>query len=167
MNYTRMPVRFVPQNSELLAKSAGADKPTTDYSEDPSLAIFTEYGPVETRYPVGRVDGNPLFRRYTDGSLDVMYAVHKVVDAIHAIRDSGGADVLGPVDRMALSVLFPYSFAYVDSGMLSHVATVQLRLSPMEVEMIRARVASHLAEEMNWNAGRGGGSVPGRSTTRF
>jgi hypothetical protein len=32
--------------------------------------------------------------------------------------------------------------------------------------LIREAAARHLSEELNWNAGRGGGSVPGRHVTR-
>lgn len=165
-NLPRKPVRFLPQNEALLkAQDAGQSHEATDYSQD---VVIPTVGPKRSSYrmPLDRECGNYMFRRYMDGSLDLSYACHKVIDAIHQAKDSGGADVLNSLQKVALSVLFPNSFDFVDSAMVPQIASVQLRLSPEEVQLIRMKVAAHLAEEMNWNAGRGGGSVPGRSATR-
>ena len=89
-----------------------------------------------------------------------------MIDALHRAKDCGGTDQLNTVEKVVLSVLFPGSFSHIGDGMVDAVSTVHLRLSPLEVQEVRGAVARHLAEEMNYNAGRGGGSVPGRSSTR-
>ena len=176
MNYIRMPVRFVPGNQELLKSQVGSassgpgwagQREGTDYRPGEESAYNVAPGVRPSyRTPPERVNGNPMFRRYPDGKLDVAYAVHQVVDALHRVKESGGHDQLNSLEKIALSVLFPMSFQYVDPGMAPAVASVQLRLGPAELLMIREAVGGHLAEEANWNAGRGGGSVPGRHVTR-
>lgn len=169
-NYTRMPVRFVPQNQDLLKSQQpghAGQRLGTDYR--PNEEVVSKVGPgVQATYrmPPGRVNGNVLFRRYPNGALDLEYAVHKVVDALHRVKNSGGVDQLNSSEKSALSVLFPHSFDFVPPGMAAGVMTVNLRLSPAEVLQIKEAVATHLAEEMNYNAGLGGGSVPGRSSTK-
>jgi hypothetical protein len=46
------------------------------------------------------------------------------------------------------------------------IAAVQFRISELEKEQIRRAVSSHIQEELNYNAGLGGNSTPGRSQTR-
>lgn len=152
----RLPVRFVEHNRDLLKAQAGASHEATDYREEVTVATVSQWPQHEYRVPDARNLGNPLFRRYTNGSLDYDYACAKVIDALHRVKDSGGVDVLNHLEHTALSVLFPSSFFEVDPAMAGSVATVQLRLSPMEAMSIRMKVASHLAAEMNWNAGFGG-----------
>jgi hypothetical protein len=82
------------------------------------------------------------------------------------VKDGGGVDQLNTEEKVALSLLFPEEFDYVDSGMVEAVASIHCRITMAEVMHVREKVAHHLAEEMNWNAGYGGGSVPGRSQTR-
>jgi len=167
-NLPRKPVRFVPQNEELLKSQegiAGQRKDGTDFSHDEAVGTISK-PTAQYRTPVDRVSGNEFFRRYVGGSLDYDYAVHKVVDAIHRHKDCGSADQLNNEEKTALSILFPQVFTFLDGGVVAAIAGVQMRLLPEEVAMIRTKVARHLAEEMNYNAGRGGGSVRGRSDTR-
>lgn len=166
-NLPRVPVRFLEHNQEMIKAQeglAGQQEGATDYSEDNAYAEISGVQP-SYRVPVERANGNPIFRRYVNGSLDIRYAADKVIDALHRVRNSGGVDQLNTEEKTALSVLFPMQFDFVPSGMTQAVAAVHLRLSPLEVDQIRHYVSSHLAEEMNWNAGRGGGSTPGRSQT--
>lgn len=165
-NQPRVPVRFLAHNQDLVKAQAGQSHEATDYSEEVTVARVLPGVQPSYRVPADRECGNEMFRRYTNGMLDMEYATHKIVHALHLARDAGTADVLNSLDKVALSVLFPMSFDYVGSGMVDHVARVQLRLTPQEVQALRMKVAAHLAEEMNWNAGIGGGSVPGRSSTR-
>lgn len=168
-NLPRIPVRFLPHNQELVKAQegiAGQSHESTDYSEDVPHSVVAQGVQPSYRTPADRVSGNTMFRRYINGMLDYGYACQKVIDAIHAVKECGGVDCLNTAQKVALSVLFPGSFEFVSSGMVDAVAKVNLRLSPQEVQMIRTKVAAHLAEEMNWNAGLGGGSVPGRSSTK-
>ncbi len=175
-NYTRMPVRFIKANEELLKSQVGSASPGpgwagqregTDWQPGEVSAYQVAPG-VQPQYrtPPDRAISNMLFRRYPNGALDIMYAKNLVVDALHRVKESGGHDQLNSLEKVALSVLFPMSFDYVAPGMAPAVASVQLRLGPAELLLIREAVARHLAEEVNWNAGKGGGSVPGRHVTR-
>lgn len=171
-NYTRVPVRFIESNKELLKSQTPGlgwtgPRPPSDWQPGQVSAVQGPTGVQPTyRTPVGRVNGNELFRRYPSGQLDVQHAVNTVLNALHRAKDSAGVNQLNSMEQTALSCLFPGSFDYIAPDMAPSVATVQLRLSPAEVSLIRTKVAQHLAEEMNYNAGLGGGSVPGRSSTR-
>ena len=169
-NTPRIPVRFVSGNKELI-KSMGADysdvKGHTDYVNDVDADVhIAAMGPVNNyRTPADRVNGNEMFRRYLDGRLDIKYAVDKVVDAVHRYKEKDIA--LYTQEAVSLQILFPGAGfdGGVDPAMANAVAGVNLKLTPQEIALIRFRVASHLAEEMNYNAGQGGGSVPGRNQT--
>lgn len=165
-NLPRKPVRFIEANQELLKSqegAAGQRKGGTDYSKDIAAPTISGYSVGTYRTPADRVNGNEIFRRYPDGMLDLGYACNKVIDALHIAKQGGP---LNSVQQAALSALFPMTFNYHDSNMVDHVRTVNCRITPMEAIVVARKVAAHLAEEMNWNAGRGGGSVPGRSDTR-
>lgn len=167
-NLPRRPVRFVPQNEELLKSQAGISgqsHESTDYSQSESLATI-KGNQATYRTPHDRVNGNEFFRRYISGALDLKYAVAKVVDALHRAKDGGGIDQLNNEEKTALSIMFPMQFAFIADNMAAQVAAVHMRLAPAEIEAIRQGVASHIEEELNYNAGRGGSSVPGRHQTR-
>jgi hypothetical protein len=163
----KRPVRFQKENLELL-KSMGADyssvKDKIDYVNDVDVATLPPGVNSSYRTPLDRSSGNKLFRRYLNGVLDMDYACQVVIDAVHRFKQK---DIpVYPLERVALQVLFPGHFGDdVDALMAPSVAGVQLDLLPEEQAIIRARVAMHLAEEINWNAGYGGGSVAGRSQT--
>ena len=167
-NLPRRPVRFIKENEELLKSQeglAGQSKTATDFEENVPYGTISR--PTATyRTPPDRVNGNQFFRRYINGILDVPYAAAKVIDAIHRAKDSGGIDQLNGEEKTALSLIFPTQFGSMSSAVASATAMVQQRLSLMEVEQIRQTVAAHLQEELNYNAGRGGGNTPGRSQTR-
>lgn len=176
-NYTRLPVRFIPGNQDLLKSQTGTASPGpgwagqrqggTDWQPGDASAPVHPPGVQPTyRTPPDRVINNQLFRRYPNGALDIEYAKHLVVDALHRVKDSGGVDQLNSLEKVALGVLFPMSFDFVAPNMVESVATVQLRLAPAELLLIREAVARHLAAEVNYSGGQGGGSVPGRAVTR-
>lgn len=171
-NTPRMPVRFIPGNAELLKSQVGTASPGpgwagqregTDYRGEEEPVSHVGAGVLSSyRTPADRINGNEMFRRYPGGELDIACALHKLVDALRRVKQSGGHDQLNSLEKVALSVLFPQSFSYVDQSMIASVSAVQLRLSPLEIIQLREAVARHLAEEMNWNAGLGGSSVAGR-----
>lgn len=166
-NLPRRPVRFVEQNADLLksqAGIAGQSKTATDFNENVPHGTISR--PTSSyRTPVDRVSGNEFFRRYITGELDVPYAVSKVLDAIHRAKDSGGIDQLNGEEKTVLGAIFPLQFG-ISTAVAASMAMVQQRLTSIEVEQIRQTVAAHLQEELNWNAGLGGGSAPGRSQSR-
>ena len=115
-NLPRRPVRFVEANQDLLKSQVGTASPGpgwagqregTDYREEE--VVYKVPAGVQSSYrtPADRVNGNQLFRRYTNGSLDVKWAMHQVVDALHRAKESGGHDQLNSLEKVALSVLFP------------------------------------------------------------
>lgn len=151
-------LRYIPLN---IQKALGMKNEGTDYVESetvPTVQVGTSY-----RVPVGRTNGNTMFRRYMDNTLDIQYAADKIIDAIHTHVDGG---ILTNIEELALSVCFPSAFYFLDSEVALAMRDVNLQLSADEVRVIRHRVASQLLEEINWNSGLGGGSVPGRSVTR-
>lgn len=133
--------------------------------QGPDTISFESAQTIDNQYrvPVGRWNGNVAFRRGPDNSLDFMYAVDKVIDCIHKVKDKG---VLDSLEMTVLSVVFPETFQYVDPAVAQQLARVNLRLSMEEVRTIGELVAARLKEELNWNSGYGGSSVPGRSVTR-
>lgn len=165
-HYSRIPVRYLPSNQDMIkSMDAGQAEGNTDYVNDTKVGTVAAGVQSSYRTPSDRVNGNVMFRRYLDGSLDMEYACHQVIDAVH--RAKYGAAPLYTQEQVALEILFPASFSgEIDPLMAASVAAVNLSLIPEEQAMIRAKVAAHLAEEMNYNAGNGGGSVPGRSSTR-
>lgn len=165
-NLPKRPIRFQEENSELLKSmdDYGSAKGRTDYVNDTDVVSVGPGVQSSYRTPDGRVSGNSLFRRYLNGSLDLEDACNKVIDAIHRVKEN--AAPLNSLEVVALSCLFPGQFDGVDPALASSVASVQFNLLPQECELIRQKVSSHLAEELNWNSGQGGGSVPGRSQTK-
>lgn len=160
----RKPVHLVPQNAALLQKAdAGQIDGGTDYVNNVT-AVNMRAIPQTYRTPIGRVKGNEMFKRYLNGNLAVDYCVQKVIEAVHNMKFGVATS---PEDRAVLTAMFPGvpAFGGADEVMAVAVSRVNIRISPMERELIRQRVAAHFAEEINWNAGLGGGSVPGRSST--
>lgn len=98
-------------------------------------------------------------RRYPDGRLDYDWVVNQVIDAIHSLE---AHENILPIDAALLTVVFPLKFRKMEPRQ----ADILTQLSNSEKAAVAALVESHLAEELNWNAGQGGGSVPGRSVTR-
>ncbi len=161
---TRKPVHMIAANDELLSKAdAGQLRGGTDYEHNVDTVSLRAI-PQTYRAPVDRVNGNEMFRRFLSGMLDLKYSARKVVDAIHHVK-LGFA--LSPEDRAVLVAMFPGvpAFGGADAGLAEAVSRVNIRISGPERDAIRQIVSMHFAEEMNWNAGLGGGSVPGRSST--
>ncbi len=164
-HFPKVPVRFVKGNDELLKSMYSDAKGSTDYVNDTTAPTHAPGVSSSYNVPTDRPNGNVMFRRYLNGSLDMDYACQQVIDACH--RAKYNAAPLYTQEAVALQVLFPASFSgEVDPLMAASVAAVNLNLIPEEQALIRAKVAAHLAEEMNYNAGLGGGSVPGRSATK-
>ncbi|NJL53706.1 hypothetical protein HC928_00275 [bacterium] len=113
--------------------------------------------------PVGRENGNHVFRRYPNGNIDIEDAKNTVVDIIVKVKD--GLQITD-LEKTILGCMFPLMFPFVDTRLQEPFMRVQLRLAPWEMALICDKVTAHLAEVMNYNAGLGGGSVPGRSSSR-
>lgn len=106
-------------------------------------------------------------RRYPNGQLDVKWAANQIIDAIHATEFNGttgdpnvGSASLIPLQVALLTVIFPAKYRKMEPMQ----AEILTQLSDTEKDMLSAIVNKQLADEQAWNAGQGGGSVPGART---
>jgi hypothetical protein len=106
-----------------------------------------------------RNEGCTPLRRYPDGRLDVKYVAHHVIDVVHKAENGG---VLTNYEKALLSSILPGKFQLVDQK----IAATMARMTDEERMLVALTVLKHFHEELNWNAGRGGGSVPLRNVTR-
>ena len=164
---SRMPVHFIPGNADLLkAQGAILDGPTNTDMGTPE-AVPTETMRPQYRAPLDRPNGNVVFRRYPDGTLDMDDAVAIVMEVVNRVKNSRGVEPLTNQDHAILACVFPPVFGpNVDPGLISSIRSVSLRVTELECMLIAMKVAGTLAEIMNFNGGQGGGSVPGRNDTR-
>jgi len=169
-NNPRIPVHLLPANKELLKGFASFEdvKGGTDYKQEVGTEANLQEIPTSTYRaptPGSRENGNELFRRYLNGVLDLEHAKHCVLDALRRFKDKG---ILNTQEAAALQILFPgvaQFQGHIDPGMVAAYRAVNLKITPEESIAISVAVSAHVAEQRNWNAGRGGGSVPGRSST--
>jgi len=120
--------------------------------------------PVSYRTPqqdslLMRNEGCTPLRRYPDGRLDTEFVAQEVVSLIHKAEDGGN---LTSFEQGLLTLILPQKFQLVDPK----IAGTMARLTEEERGLVALRVLRHMNEELNWNAGRGGGSVPFRHTSR-
>lgn len=108
---------------------------------------------------LGRNIGCTPLRRYPNGQLDVPFVAHQVIDVIHKIQDGG---FVTDFERALVTLILPGQFGLMDQSLAGTMA----KLSDDERVLVAVKVNAHMKEEENWNAGRGGGSVAGRSVTR-
>lgn len=97
-------------------------------------------------------------RRYPNGQLDLQWALNTLLDAIKKAEYN---DFLTPLEEALLNVIFPATYPMSPEG----IADVRTQLSRSEKTTLRDMAEAQFKEELNYNAGRGGGSVEGRSRT--
>jgi len=102
--------------------------------------------------------GNSVFRRYANGTLDFAYAVSKVFEALERLKDGGPPN---DAEKAALSIIVPGMEKLMDKGF----ANTMLKLSAKEKATLKALFLANYKEQLNYNAGLGGGTVPGRTST--
>lgn len=151
-NFSRVPVRFLTTNQDLLKaqavpgqyNAAGGTADGTDYKlteETASLQVI----PDQYRAPLDRVNGNEMARRYPDGTLDIDYMKHKIIDALRIVKDQCA---LNAIQELALSVLFPTVFVGIyDPTMADTLCRVNLKITPHERDLVAMAVAEHLIQE--------------------
>jgi len=119
---------------------------------------------TEVRSPqidgVDRNEGCTPLRRYPNGKLDFKYVANQIIDTLHKLQDGGN---LTSFEKAMLVSILPGKF---EGLMDKRLAGVHARMTDEEKIAVALLVNAHLQEEVNWNAGRGGGSVPGRSVSR-
>jgi hypothetical protein len=114
---------------------------------------------TEVRIPKDREIGCTPLRRFPNGQLDAKYVAQTIVDLVHKVMDGGN---LTEFEKAVLTSILPSHFDLMDK----HLAGTMAKMSDEEKAIVALLVQGHLGEELNWNAGRGGGSVPVRHMTR-
>lgn len=131
----------------------------TSYQSGKRFGVF--YRDQYTDHTIApRNAGCQCLRRYPNGILDYRYVADQIIDAMHKVKDGG---VLTELEKAILCLVLPKEFS---SLVDEKIAQTMTRLSNDERLVLASLVSAHLLEELNWNAGRGGGSVLGRSTSR-
>ena len=149
-NFPRIPVRFVHQNDEMLKGSyAGGTEGGTDYKQDTHVPSASTIVP-SYRVPADRVNGNEFFRRNPNGSLDLDYAVQKVVDAIHNITEGLEPSMF---DQICLSCFYPGAFSHYHVPSPEPAQRTLLKILPEEAIYIMMGVHAHLAAERVYSTG--------------
>lgn len=155
----RVPLNFRPQETADEVRKAVSDKST---SYRPGKIHPTIYRTPHNERTVSppRQDGNTALRRYPDGRLDIPYVAHKIIEVIHKMKDGGYTTEF---EKALLCLVLPGQFKQLIDAKIAQTMT---KLSTDERMLLALYVNKHHREELNWNAGRGGGSVPGRGQTR-
>ena len=116
--------------------------------------------------PGARADIPEQFRirRAPSGELDYKWVANQIIDAIHKLEFNGqtgdpnyGSASLLPLEVALLTVVVPEKYRKMEPMQ----AEIMTQLSASEKDVLRAMVAQQIANENNWNAGFGGGAVPG------
>lgn len=166
-SFTHLP--RLPINLQKALSGGTAEEELSNYKQDAPESVPSTPAVVVASYsaPADRVNGNAVFRRYPDSSLDIDYAANKVIDMVHRVQESDNSSgFLTNQEELILSVCFPRVFSFVDVSLLDRMREVNLRITSDEAVLVAMKVSAHLKEELNWNAGHGGGSITGRSNTR-
>lgn len=153
---SRIPLHF-RMDPEKLSKAVTLDR--TSYK--PGRTHETEY---RNQYVDNSIDsrntGCTILRRYPDGRLCFEYVVQEIYSLLNKVRDGGKVT---EYEKAVLSLALPKPFGKLID---SKIAQTMTKLSIDERMVLGHMVAAKLKEEENWNAGLGGGSVPGRSHSR-
>lgn len=151
MNYgPRVPLNV--QNPEL-AKSLHENASYESFR--PNIVHPVQYKEMEDRATVA-----PEFRvrRYPNADLDVEWTANQIIDAMHDVEYN---NVILPIQAALLTVVFPGKYRQMEPQQ----AEILTQLSASEKDAVKEFVEAQMKAELNWNAGVGGGSVPGRSKT--
>ena len=150
-NYgSRKPLNMQP---EFMAK---ARKTNPSYeSFRPNEIHQSEYKAMDDRPTTSDVS---RLRRYPDGKLDFENTVAKIMGALSKAEAEG---YLTPLEESLLTVVFPLRFRKTEPQQ----AEIRTQLSRSEKDFLKEMVEARIKEQNNWSAGRGGGSVEGRSRT--
>jgi hypothetical protein len=146
-----------PNKDESLTKAKTLDE--TSYR--PGTTHPVEYRNQYTDPSITpRNTGCTILRRYPNGKLCFEYVVHEIYSLLNKVRDGGK---LTQYEKAVLSLTLPKPFGKLID---SKIAQTMTKLSKDERLVLGHMIGTKMREEANWNAGRGGGSVPGRSSTR-
>lgn len=107
-----------------------------------------------------RNTGCTILRRYANGVLCFSYVAGEIISLLNKVQDNGHVT---EYEKAILAMVLPKPFSKMID---SKIAQTMTKLTNEERMVLAHMVAAHMKEVQNWNAGQGGGSVPGRSTTR-
>lgn len=138
------------QDEDLVEKS-------TSYRE--GITHPTNYRTPQQDPTMLRNEGCTPLRRYPDGRLDTEFVANQVIDMIHKAEVGGN---LTSFEQGLLTLILPQKFQLVHPK----IAGTMARMSDEERGLVALKVLRHMNEELNYNAGRGGGSVPFRHVTK-
>lgn len=113
----------------------------------------------KTVLPV-RNEGCTMLRRYPNGLLDFDYVKHQIVDVLHKLQDGG---FVTEMEKAVLALVLPNEFGTLID---KKIAATMARVSTQEKEMLKTLVMQHLQVAANYNTGRGGGFVDGRTSAK-
>lgn len=150
--HARMPVHMIPGNSDLLKAQRHDDYRSSDFGAEesaPSADMRAQF-----RAPADRANGNVVFRRYPDGSLDLEYAADIVMEVVERVRTSNGTDPLTHQDHAIVGCVFPPVFApHVDHSLIASIRSVNLRITDLECMMIAMKCAQRIAAIAGFRSG--------------
>lgn len=144
----------VPLNMQRNLSKAKPSQINPSYESARPNEIFPEtYGPM-----IGRPSTHAMawMRRYPDGTLDFQWALNVLIDAVKKAEYN---HYLTPLEESMINVIFPNSYPSSPEG----IADIRTQLSRTEKRTLKEMAEAQFKEELNYNAGEGGGSVPGRS----
>lgn len=104
--------------------------------------------------------GCTILRRYPNGQLCFEHVCNEILSLINKVKDGGHVT---DYEKAVLALCLPQPFSKL---MDSKIAQTMTKLSKEERMLIAHMVGAKLREIENYNAGRGGGSIDGRSSTR-
>ena len=148
----RVPLHW--QNNDMAKAATKHKNPSYESARDNEIHE-SNYKKMEDR---SSMNESSRLRRSVNGELDYEWVMHQIVNAIHAAEKG---EHQTPIQESLLTVVFPIRFDKVEVAQ----AEIRTQLSRTEKKHLKAMVEARLKEELNWNAGNGGGSVEGRSRT--
>jgi hypothetical protein len=152
----RVPIHL-RQDKDKVSKAVAIDQ--TSYR--PGVTHPVEYrNQYLDRTITARNTGCTVLRRYANGVLCFDYVAQEIISLINKVKDRGK---LTGYEKAILALVLPKPFGKL---MDSKIAQTMTKLTNDERMVLAHMVAAHLQEVKNYNAGMGGGSVPGRGETR-
>lgn len=149
----RVPLHW--QNTDITKADSKYKNPSYE-SARPNQIHESNYEAMDER-PSSMHDQSRI-RRNVNGELDYNWVMNTILDSIHKAETG---TYLTPIEESLLTVFFPLKFSKVEEAQ----SEIRTQLSRTEKKYLKEMLEAHLKEELNYNAGRGGGSVPGRSRT--
>lgn len=151
-NYgSRMPLHW---QSLDIAKAAKDASPSYETFR-PNETFTPQYKEMEDRSSLGQ---NYRIRRYPNGELDFKWVLNQIIDAL---RGATYNQTILPIQAALLTVVLPLKHRKMEPQQ----AEILTKLSDSEKDILKLMLESHEREVDNYNAGNGGGSVPGRHRT--